>query len=457
MDPQYMVLILLAVTVVLLVTEWVPMAIVGILLPVALVALGIIGAEEAFAVLADPLTLLVTAAFVFGAAFFRVGLADIVGNFVRRMAERYGRGSEIFVLGLVMVVTALMSSVLPNLGVVAALLPVFLAIAKSTGIAAGRLLMPAAFASSLGGMLTLIGSPNNLIGRGALESANAGTFGFLEFAWMGVPMCVVGIGFILTIGHRWLPASPENSPIREKAAVLIGSGAHSVQNETETIEPSSTATKTGAGEETQTMVVPRWQQILTLSMFAVFVFAIILERTTGMSAHLVGFVCLAILIITRVLPEQEAYKSISWSTLFFIVGILTLANAIISTGASDLLANSMVRLLGNTPNPLILSAGFFLISAILTQFMSNTATAGILAPIATSMALGINGDPRALVMVVVLGASCAFVTAIGTPANMMVAGPGNIRFVDWMKVGWPLLVIGFIVSVGVLPLVWPFY
>lgn len=455
MEPQFMVLSLLAVTIILLVTEWVPMAIVGLLLPVSLVALGIISAEEAFAVLADPLTLLVTASFVFGAAFFKVGLADIVGDFVRNMTERYGRGSEVFVLGLVMVVTALLSSILPNLGVVAALLPVFLAIAKSTGIAAGRLLMPAAFASSLGGMLTLIGSPNNLIGRGAMESANAGTFGFLEFAWMGIPMCVLGIGYILVIGHRWLPAQPHQTKVTAKATVLAGAGGASVQ--TPTIQPSGGTNGSLTDEQPQRISVPRWHRTLTLAMFGVFVAAITLENSTGIDAYLIGFVCLAVLVVTRVLPEQDAYKSISWSTLFFIVGILTLANAIISTGASDLLANSMVQLLGNTPNPYVLSGGFFVISATLTQFMSNTATAGILAPIATSMALGINGDPRALVMAVVLGASCAFVTAIGTPANMMVSGPGNIRFVDWMKAGWPLLVIGFLIAVGVLPLVWPFY
>lgn len=462
MEPQIWVLVILGVTILLLVTEWVPMALVGILIPVALVALGILEAKSAFAILGDPLMLLVACAFVYGAVFFKVGVADIIGGFMRRMSEKYAGGSEAFIIGLGMTVTVLLSSVLPNLGVVAVLMPVFLAIAKTTGIAAGRLLMPVAYASSMGGMITLIGSPTNLIGRGALEAAGAGTFGFFEFAWMGIPLSALGIAYMVTVGRRWLPAAAEPATvgaaaIREVSRVPALAGAGGGADGNDGFIGSTRSSGGDAGTDQAVPLVPRWHVFLALSMFALFVLGIILEDVTGIAAYLVGFAGLSVLVASRVLPEKDAFESISWSTLLFVGGILVLAGAIVSTGASTLMANSMVRLLGGEPNPYVLVTGLFLISLLMTQLMSNTATVGILAPIAISLATGIGGDPRALVMTVVLGSGCAFLTVIATPPNIMVAGPGKIGFLDWLRCGWPLAAIAFVLAVGIIPLVWPFY
>lgn len=451
MDPQYIALAILAGVVLLLVTEWVSMGIVGFGAVVALVVFGVIESDTAFAMLGAPIILLVTCAFVFGEAFFKVGLADLIGSWVERIAQKYGHGSEKFVIALAMIILAAMSTVLPNLGVAAALLPVLMVIARTTGIATARVLIPAAFASSLGGMITLIGSPNNLIGRGALESGGAGTMGFFDIAVVGLPFAIVGVLYLVFIGTRWLPggsAAIEYTKDGDSGEIGRFNGVDTDQN----MGGGGNTTLVRATEKVQ---VAKWKRNLTLVMFGVFVLGIALEPVIMVPSFIVGLLALGVLLVSGVLSEHDAYKSISWSTLFFIVGILTLADAIVATGASDLLANGLLILLGGNPSEVVLVGALFLFTALLTQFMSNTATAGIFAPVAVSIGLGMGGDPKALVLAVVLGASCAFVTPIGTPANMMMVGPGNIKFLDWVKVGWPLILIGVVLSVVILPLVWP--
>jgi len=460
MDPQIVVLLVLAGAVVLLITEWVPMAVVGLLIPVALVSCGILDASSAFMVLGDPLMLLVTCAFAFGGAFFKVGLADDVGDLTKRLADRYAGGSEVFIIAVAMIFTAVLTSFLSNMGVVAIMVPVFLAVAKSTGIAPGRLLLPVAYASSMGGMLMLVGSPNNLVGQGALEAAGEDSFGFFEFAWIGIPLCALGILYMVTVGRRWLPATAPTRPVamaaRQASRVPVAVGASAGPQLGHEPEANSGGTSLMDLPESAPSV-PRWHKILTLVMMLVFVLGIVLEDVTGIAAYIVGIVALAVLVAARVLPEKEAYSSISWSTLFFIGGILILADAIVSTGASKMLADAMVGLVGGAPNPYVLIAGMFLISVILTQIMSNTATAGILAPVTISIATGLGGDPRALVMAVILGSSCSFLTSIATPPNIMVSGPGKISFGDWLRCGAPLVGIALVLAVGIIPVIWPFY
>lgn len=441
MDPQYTALAILAAVVIVLATEKVPPGVVGLGGVVALVCFNVIDGETAFASLGSPIAMLIASAFVFGTAFFKVGLADDIGVWIRYMAEKYGKGSEVFVIALVMVMMAGLSTVLPNTGVAAALLPILIVIAKKTGIAAGRVLLPAAFASSLGGMVTLIGSPNNFIGRAAMESAGAGTFGFLDFAWVGIPVTILSIFYLAFVGVKFLPNVPPPSKTRVERSMEI-------PDDHETPEQAEGATGT------KVHVDPR-KRNLTIIMFFVFILGITFESMLPVPDYIVGMIAAGVLIVSGVLKETDAFRNIDWSSLFFIVGILTLADAITQTGANKTLADGMVALLGGNPNQYILITALFCITALLTQFMSNTATAGVLAPVAVTIGMDVGANPAALVLAVVYGASCAFATPIGTPANMMMASPGNLKFFDWLKVGWPLFVITLAVCLLVLPVVYP--
>lgn len=424
MSPEYITLLVLVGVVILLITEWVPLAVTGMLIPVVLVLLGVLNLDEAFLRLIDPIIFIVTAAFVLGDAMFKVGIADKIGTGVADLNRKYGRGDKSIVL-IIMVVSAAMSTILPNLGVAAALIPIVIAVASFTGVSRSKLLMALALASSLGGSITLIGTPTNLMARGAMEASEVGTFGFFDFAYVGLPLAVIGILYVAFIGIRSLP----NRYVETPAASV--------------------------SEKKENKQYSRFQQVTAIVLFVIFIIGIIFENQIGVPAHITSIICIIVVILFKVMSEKQVYDSISWSTTFFIVGMLTLADAIVKSGASNLIANGAISLFGENPNPYILIGGVFLLSTILTQFMSNTATAGMLAPIVISIAQGIDADPRAIVMAVAVGASCAFMTPIGTPANTMVMIPGKLKFTDWLRVGTPLVIIGLILVVVILPIVWP--
>ena len=171
-------------------------ALIGLL---ALVLSGVVTTTEAVAGFSDPVVLMIAALFVVGAGLFRTGVADALG----RRVERLAGDSSIRLLVVVMLVTALLSGLLSSTGTVAVMLPVVLAIARRRGLNPSQLLMPVAFASLLGGMLTLIGTPPNLIVSAQLVQSELPGFGFFSFTAPGLVMLLVGMAYMLTIG-RWL-------------------------------------------------------------------------------------------------------------------------------------------------------------------------------------------------------------------------------------------------------------
>ena len=137
--------------------------------------------------------------------------------------------------------------------------------------------------------------------------------------------------------------------------------------------------------------------------------------------------------------------------------MLSVATAMDKTGAGKLIADTVVGMMGEHPNPIVLCAVLYLISNVLTQFMSNTASAALLAPIGISIAQTIGADPKPVLMAIGIAASMAYATPMATPPNTLVLGPGSFTFNDYVKVGVPLCVICFIVSVIIIPIFWPFF
>jgi anion transporter len=162
-------------------------------------------------------------------------------------------------------------------------------------------------------------------------------------------------------------------------------------------------------------------------------------------------------VITGCLKEKEAYAGIDWVTIFLFAGMLSVATAMDKTGAGKLIADTVVSMMGENPNPIVLCAVLYLISNVLTQFMSNTASAALLAPIGISIAQSIGADPKPVLMSIGIAASMAFATPMATPPNTLVLGPGGFSFNDYVKVGIPLCLITFIASVLIIPIFWPFF
>jgi di/tricarboxylate transporter len=168
-----------------------------------------------------------------------------------------------------------------------------------------------------------------------------------------------------------------------------------------------------------------------------------------------GLLAATAMVVLRVVTVQQAYRSVSWQTVVLIGGLIPLSIAIKDTGAADLIAGVLIDAVGSG-RPYLLLVGLFLLTAILGQVISNTATALIVVPVAVSAALETGVSPKPVLMLIAVAGAASFLTPIATPANMMVMGPGGYRFGDYWKLGLPIMALWLVVALTVIPLVWPF-
>jgi di/tricarboxylate transporter len=172
---------------------------------------------------------------------------------------------------------------------------------------------------------------------------------------------------------------------------------------------------------------------------------------------LVAAVMLAVVlaVATRCLTMEDAYRSIHWSSIVLIAGMLPLADALQKTGGTDLIVGSLLTALGDAGPSTMLTVIFFL-TAALGLFLSNTASAVLVAPIAIIAAEKLSISPYPLAVAVVVAASAAFVTPVSTPVVTLVVDPGRYKFMDFVKIGVPLLLLAYLVTLLVAPLIFPF-
>ena len=325
-----------------------------------------------------------------------------------------------------MVIVGVMSGFLSNTGTAAILIPVVIGIAAKSGYSRSRLLMPLVFAAAMGGNLSLIGAPGNMIAQSSMEKIGL-KFGFFDYAKVGLPILAVGIIFFALFGYKFLPDKVDTS----------GEGIFD-----ETKDFSN---------------VPKWKQTLSLIILLLTLLGMIFEDQIGIKLCVIGCVGALALIVTGVISEKDALLSIDLKTIFLFGGTLSLASALEATGAGELIADKVIGMLGDNPSPYILTFVIFMLCCIMTNFMSNTATTALMAPIGVSIAQGMGADPSAVLMACVIGGSCAFATPIGMPANTMVVTAGGYTFKDYAKAGIPMIVVATIVSMILLPIFYPFF
>ena len=430
MDPAITTLCVLAVAAFLFVTELIPLAVTAMAACTALGILGVLPSKQVYAGLSNSTVVLFGGMFVIGAAMFKTGLAEAVGLWV---VNKAGTG-EVKLMGAVMLVTIILSSVSSNTGTVACLMPVIIGIAQAANIPASKELMPLAVAANVGGTITMIGTPPNVIVTGALSAAGLPSFGFFEFALIGVPLSVIVLAYMLTIGRKTIPI--------KSAGAMDADAVEAAKKEA------------GAGDDDAPKSKTKmWISGLIL-LGVVAAMALNLKTVPLQTAAVTGAI---LCVITGCLKEKEAYAGIDWVTIFLFAGMLSVATAMDKTGAGKLIADTVVGMMGEHPNPIILCAVLYLISNVLTQFMSNTASAALLAPIGISIAQSIGADPKPVLMSIGIAASMAFATPMATPPNTLVLGPGGFSFNDYVKVGVPLCMITFIASVIIIPIFWPFF
>ena len=415
-------LIMLAVIALFFVTELIPLAVTAMGGAIACGLLGFIPVKQVFSGLSNSTVVLFAGMFVVGASMFYTGLAQKIGGVVVSMV---GTGENSLMFGLMTVGTVL-SAFLSNTGTAACLLPVALGICASAKIPASRQLMPLAFACGWGGIITMVGTPPNIIANGALQAAGINdSFGFFEYAWIGVPVSIAGMLYMMFVGKYLLPKQELDAD-------------QEIEQEVEANEASSTK-----------------QMISAVILIAVvLVMAVGVKGVTLEMAAIIGAI---VCVLTGCLTEKQAYASIDWVTIFLFAGMMPVSKAMDVTGAGKMIADWTVGLMGGSPSPLVVTAILFLLSCTLTQFMSNTASAALLCPIGIAISKNLGADPKAVLMAIAVAASCAFASPVGTPPNTLVLGPGGYKFMDYVKAGTGLVCVCFAVSLVVIPMVWPFF
>lgn len=605
-------LIILIVTVAMFVWGRVRSDVVALMALSALLLTGILTPAEALAGFSSSIVIMMAGLFVVGGALVQTGLAREAGNRIMSLA----RGSETRALLLVLLATSLIGAFVSNTGTVALMMPIVISMCQGTRIHSSRLLMPLAFAGSLGGMLTLIGTPPNLVIDETLRHAGYEGLQFFSFLPMGIVVIVIGIVVLMPMSkllvkkqkrtagtdagktlddlveqyqlltnlHKVLIVQGSDldgmtlqqaalrdgygvtvvevrhekrhsfglvSDVSQKTAggdtvmhagdllYLIGD-ADSVQAMAEryslvvqpganldfydiglaevVVLPTSRLTGTriadsrlrerygvnvlairrrddyitdGLGEERLyngdvLLVQASWDKLMAMNsdnddwvvmgqpdktagsvtldykapvaavIMMLMVVAMVFSDRIGVAPVTTGIVAALLTVLCGCFRNVEAaYKTISWQSIVLIAAMMPMSTALEKTGVSSQVSAALVGSLGAL-GPYALLAGIYFTTSLMTMFISNTATAVLMAPIALVAAQQTAVSPYSFLMAVTLGASMCFASPFSTPPNALVMKAGHYTFLDYVRVGLPLQVIIGIVMTVVLPLFFPF-
>lgn len=413
-------LLFLLFAIVMFMWEKIPLGLTSMIVCVGLVVTGVLEWQTAFAGFIDSNVILFVAMFIVGGALFETGMANKIGGIVTHFAK-----TERQLIVAIMVIVGVMSGFLSNTGTAAILIPVVIGIAAKSGYSRSRLLMPLVFAAAMGGNLTLIGAPGNMIAQSGMEGIGL-KFGFFDYAKVGVPILIVGIIYFAFIRYKFLP--------------------------------NKEGSDEGIFDESKDFShVPKWKQYLSLVILLLTLVGMIFEEQLGIKLCVIGCIGALALMVTGVISEKDALASIDLKTIFLFGGTLSLAAALEQTGAGELIAEKGIGMLGDNPSPYVLTFVIFMLCCVMTNFMSNTATTALMVPIGISIAQGMGADPSAVLMACVIGGSCAYATPIGMPANTMVVTAGGYTFKDYAKAGVPMILVATVVSMILIPIFYPFF
>lgn len=589
---------------------------------ILLMAFGVLTPEEALSGFSNSVVIMMVGLFVVGGAIFQTGLAKMISGRIMKLAGN----SELRLFLLVMIVTSAIGAFVSNTGTVALMLPIVVSLAAKSNINASRLLMPLAFASSLGGMLTLIGTPPNLVIQDVLTDAGYEPLSFFSFTPVGLISIVIGIMVLLPLS-KFILAKRKNddktdkvraksleqlvdeyrladnlsicvvgkdSLIKGKTIVELDihnryslsvlevrrettrqkgiiknvnqmlAGPRTVLQEGDIIYLTGDKAQARRFEEDYLLELPEksghggtegqggldfydigiaeivllpmsslvnrllkevgfrskyninivgirrkgeyimdnladvrlhggdvllvqgtWTNIsrlgneeehwvvlgqpleeaakVTLDYKAPLAACIMLLMIAMMVFDFIPIAPVTAVMIAAVLMVltgcfrnvEAAYKTINWESVVLIAAMLPMSVALEKTGASAAISGSLVSGLG-AYGPFALLAGIYFTTSLLTMFISNTATAVLMAPIALSSAVEIGLSPYPFLFAVTLGASMCFASPFATPPNALVMQAGRYSFMDYVKVGLPLQIAIGVVMVFVLPLLFPF-
>lgn len=430
MNPAVVTIIIALVAIFLFIRGRIPIAAVAIAVPVFLVIFGVLTPKEAFANFANKWPLIFMFMFMVGESLFRTGFADIAG----RSATSLSKGQERLFLLYIMIISAVLSAFLSNLGVIACLLPIVMAGVRKGKFSPQKALLCLAFSSSLGGTMTLIGTPPNGVVNSVIGTMELGIkpFAFFDYALVGLPLAVIGILVIFFISHKFMP-----------------SGA--IDTTSEDYE---------GPQEEKNFKYRQNKMWIALVIFVLIVFVMaagsyipFIKKTLHLDLLTAAALGAVLVIATRCISWKEAYTSVSWTTVISFSTLLSLSLALKKSGAVMLIAQNITSI---TTTPFLLLIIMVVMTMVLTQFTFNTAATAIIAPIAVAAAQAANISPHTMLMAVAMSASACFMSPIATGPNIAIVGPGRLKFIDFIKSGWVLQLVSFVTVVVLTAVIWKF-
>ena len=395
------------------------------LAPVALFT-GIMGSSDIYGVLNSSSLHLMIIICMFSGMIAATGLDVVIGDFVDRVtSSQTGAKKEMMIFAIVYITSGLVSTVLQNSYVALAFLPVLRSIAKKNRISLSKLVLFVIYSTTLGGAVTLIGPPTNVYANTALEEAGLPLFGLLDFAWVAVPIFIIG-GIYMVVMNRWCASYDDY-------------GEEMV--------------------ETQLTKEQKNKQKVVGIAFLVFIIALVLGSlgVISIDPNFVGYAMIAIAVLSTIVTPKEVLSSLDVNMIIFCAGINLMIAIMNQSGLGSLFGDIIVSLIGESRNLYVITAIVCIGASIATKFMNNMACAGMLAPVGISIAESLGANPQAIVLAIAIGAGCSYLTPIASGTNQTMMLFTKLKFQDFTKFGWPLLIISWICCVLILPQVFPFF
>ena len=311
----------------------------------------------------------------------------------------------------------------------AIMIPLLVGIANEIGVSRSKLLYPAMAVANIATASTFLGQGSaNMAWSDVMMNAGAHTpLTIWDFTIARVPLIVISVLYMIFIGYRLMPDN-DNASFDDH------------------MKAKDTASKLSPAKEK-----------LAIFIILATIACMLLEKTLGVKMFISASIGAIVLVLSGIMNEKEALASIHQPTVYLFAGVLALSDAIAKTGAGDVVADWMLKLIGNTTNPYIIMAVFFIIPLILTQVMSNLATVTIFIPLVSTACVKLGVDPRAAVVGVLTASCISIMTPMAAPCQIMIMGPGGYKLKDYFKCGTPLLIILTIVCIVMLPMMFPFY
>lgn len=424
MNHAIITLITLGIMTIFFVNEKIPLALTSMLGATFLALTGILPIDQLFSALSGSTIVLIAAMMVVGSTLFHTGIAEKISEALVKVTGT----SENGILIAVVLTAIIISSVTSGVAVVAMLLPIVIGMCQKSNVSVSRMLIPLAFAASVGGNLTLLGAASNVVVNGQLEQLGATPLSFLEIGKVGLPISIVFTIFFLTIGKRFLTSG--DSSDEEYLKAYMGQVDGTVKE------------------------YDHKRGMLSLIILGIIII-VMMWNNSRFPMHLVAATGALIMVLTNCISEKEAYKSIDMATIFIVAGMSAVSKAMDISGAGQLISDSVVKVVGDSPNKLFVLAVVFILTTLLTNIMMNTSTALLLTPIFFPIAVNIGLNPTAVAVAICVAASSPFLTPVGSGTNTLVVKPGNLGFKDFFIPGLGVTVLLTIVSLIFIPLIWP--